>query len=94
MNVFLTGSYTVKPIQFGFKISINSTQSNDRLYKLILWDQDKKEKVETNHSVESFEILHLKPCTNYSHELSFTSGNSWVLCNHTGNVTSTSTLSE
>lgn len=96
MNVSLTGSYSLEPILFGFRINI-SNSSPAQLYTLNLQDQGDMTKKIYSHDTRAktaFEILKLKPCTSYGHKLSFKLQQTDVYCNHTVNTIATLEPSE
>lgn len=79
--VLLTGSYTLVPIQFGFRISINF--SSPQAFSLTLEDESgTSETRAVENRFETFDVTNLKPCTNYSHKLSLASDNR--LCEYLG----------
>ncbi|NP_001027788.1 receptor-type tyrosine-protein phosphatase C precursor [Takifugu rubripes] len=81
-------SYTLKPIPFGFRLTI-SNFTTAGLYNLTLQEQD--DMTETTYSPDktSLDILDLKPCTSYRHWLSLTLQHSAIDCNQTVNTTAT-----
>lgn len=93
MNVSLTGSYTLEPIQFGFRLNI-SDFSTAGSYKLTLQDQDDMTERTYSTGNAQYTIWDLKPCTNYSHRLALLLQQSVIYCNQTVNTTATLHLSE
>uniref|UniRef100_A0A674NX79 Receptor-type tyrosine-protein phosphatase C n=1 Tax=Takifugu rubripes TaxID=31033 RepID=A0A674NX79_TAKRU len=81
-------SYTVKPIKFGFRLTIRSSTTAG-LYILTLRDQDDMTETTYLSHTTSFYFSNLKPCTNYTHRLALALQHSVIDCNQTVNTTAT-----
>ena len=68
------GSYSVKPVKFGLQITINSSPNGN--YKITINEKGrpgpemKFNFLRSNH-ISSHTIDHLKPCTEYEHNVAF-----------------------
>lgn len=93
LHVSLTGSYTLEPIPFGFRLTI-SNFSTAGLYILTL--QEQHDVTERTYSPDNaqFIILDLKPCTSYRHQLSLKLQQDVIDCNQTVKTTATLQPSE
>ncbi|XP_067452633.1 receptor-type tyrosine-protein phosphatase C-like [Thunnus thynnus] len=88
-------SYTVTPIKFGFQINfINSPPGN---YTVNVKEEGRNEtgvKYPAQHSnpnITTHNITHLKPCTNYEHNVTFDHAGTEILCDHNDNKTTVTT---
>eukprot|EP00066_Takifugu_rubripes_P030420 XP_011619686.1 PREDICTED: uncharacterized protein LOC105419714 [Takifugu rubripes] len=81
-------SYTVKPIKFGFRLTIRSSTTAG-LYILTLREQDDMTETTYLSHTTSFYFSNLKPCTNYTHRLALALQHSVIDCNQTKNTTAT-----
>ncbi|KAI3368591.1 hypothetical protein L3Q82_025601, partial [Scortum barcoo] len=90
------GSYTVTTIKFGFKIDITSV--NNGSYNINITEVGRPETAKTSsvqYPDSSHEILHLKPCTEYKHNVAFIdSTGKEIHCTHTENKTTTTGMSK
>ncbi|XP_077440770.1 receptor-type tyrosine-protein phosphatase C isoform X2 [Vanacampus margaritifer] len=61
-------SYTVTPIKFGFRFNINSSSTGTGTYTIILTEGGVP--VGRRYNETTVDILNLKPCTGYKHQVS------------------------
>lgn len=95
--LFCAGSYTVKPITFGFQINIiKSSDAGNYIISITDEGSSITEQISNSPSERvSYDIKHLKPCTEYKHHVTFIdSSNMTTFCNKTENTTTTSAMSE
>lgn len=94
--ILCSGSYTVTPIESGLQINVMNFTPGD--YKISIIEGGRRvieETVIINHSGQH-NIQHLKPCTEYEHQVTFihSDGNKTLQCTSTGNKTKTKEMSE
>ncbi|XP_042272636.1 receptor-type tyrosine-protein phosphatase C isoform X2 [Thunnus maccoyii] len=88
-------SYTVTPIKFGFQINfINSPPGN---YTVNVKEEVKNETgmkytVQISDPKVPHHITHLKPCTNYKHNVTFDHAGKEIVCKHSDNKTTVTTM--
>lgn len=94
--LFCAGSYTVENITFGFQINITSSVAGN--YIISITDEGSpitERKFKNSSERVSYDIKHLKPCTEYEHNVAFIDSNNMkIFCNKTENRTKTSAMSE
>ncbi|XP_056894944.1 uncharacterized protein LOC130529068 [Takifugu flavidus] len=81
-------SYTLKPIKFGFRLTISNSTTGG-LYILTLQEQDDMTEKTYSSDKTSSDISDLKPCTNYRHRLALKLQHGVIDCNQTKNTTAT-----
>ncbi|XP_073332197.1 receptor-type tyrosine-protein phosphatase C [Pagrus major] len=90
-------SYTVTPIDFGLQITITSSSRGNYIIKINEGGQHETEEtfnIEHNQT-SSRDIKHLKPCTEYEHNVTFNNGTGQTPCSSsTGQKTRTSSMSQ
>ncbi|XP_073331810.1 uncharacterized protein [Pagrus major] len=90
-------SYTVTPIDFGLQINITSSTPGNYIIKINEGGQHETEEtfnIEHNQT-SSRDIKHLKPCTEYEHNVTFNDGTGQTPCSSSpGHKTRTSSMSQ
>ncbi|XP_073332584.1 uncharacterized protein [Pagrus major] len=91
-------SYTVTPIDFGLQITITSSPPGNYIIKINEGGKHETGKtfnVELFNQISSRDIKHLKPCTEYEHNVTFNNGTGQTPCSSiTEQKTRTSRMSQ
>ncbi|CAI5635501.1 unnamed protein product [Oreochromis niloticus] len=86
-------SYTVTPIEFGLQINLMNFTPAEYNISIIEGGQRVINKTVINQSGQH-NIQHLKPCTEYEHQVLYNYGNKTLQCTSTGNKTKTKEMSK
>lgn len=91
-----SGSYTVTPIEFGLQIDVMKSPPGEYDISIIEGGRRVINEMFNFTQPGQQDIQHLKPCTEYEHQVAFiqSDGNKTLQCNSTGNKTETKEMSE
>lgn len=89
-----SGSYTVTPIEFGLQIDVMNSPPGQ--YNISIIEGGRRVINETFNFTQpgQHNIQHLKPCTEYEHQVLYKYGNKTLQCTYNGDKTETNKMSE